>query len=362
LKIKNIAQCGLRKKEDDIMTPNNVNLTVDKVVERTFNYFCQEICSPTYYKNRFLEYAALNNDSVQCICRENARLLYASSTLEGHQSDKYHANSILTFLQNYTNTKTKNFLNSLMHEFLDEVEYYNDFLVLFCKGREKGFRSVTAKILYKLVMTKALKNVITDFQKIGDFKQFSEKETLKANHYLKELLYAIEKKNPLKDFHGFRLIVDKTAKVCSEKERIKYCYTLQAHLIAFLEEKGFEVIEQKDYIQKPKPGKKYQSIHITVLILGVPVEFQIRTKDMHYEAEYGKASHLLYKDSLIQNFLRDFLLDLSKGSKRISNENNGFLDCLTLIDRTISKVSDAEIPRTPEDLQPVDPELLKKLM
>lgn len=340
----------------------NVTKTVDEVVENFFNDFCQEICSPTYYKNRFLEHVMNNNESLQCICRENARLLYASSALEGHQSDKYHANSILTFLQNYTNTKTKNFLNSLMHDFLDEVEYYNDFLVLFCKGREKGFRSVTAKILYKLVMTKTLKNIINSFQKIDDFKAFSEQETIKAMRYLTDMLNAIEKKNPLKDFHGFRLVVDKTAKVCSEKERIKYCYTLKAHLIAFLEEKGFEVIEQKDYIQKPKPGKKYQSIHITVLILGVPVEFQIRTREMDYEAEYGKASHDLYKDSLIQNFLKDFLLQLSKGSKRISNENNGFLDCLTLINRTISKVSDTEIPRTPEDLQPVDPELLKKLM
>ena len=52
----------------------------------------------------------------------------------------------------------------------------------------------------------------------------------------------------------------------------------------------------KDYIAVPK-ANGYQSIHTTVFTGdGSIVEVQIRTYDMHKQAEYGIASHLTYKD------------------------------------------------------------------
>ncbi len=85
------------------------------------------------------------------------------------------------------------------------------------------------------------------------------------------------------DLYGIRIIVQ------TEEE----CYRVLdvAHQLGTVVESRF-----RDNIKIPRDNG-YRSLHTTVLLPGkYPLEIQIRTEEMDYEAEYGVAAHWLYKD------------------------------------------------------------------
>jgi len=51
---------------------------------------------------------------------------------------------------------------------------------------------------------------------------------------------------------------------------------------------------EKDYVRNPKPNG-YRSLHLVAERNGQPFEVQIRTEEMHRQAEYGSAGHWEYK-------------------------------------------------------------------
>ncbi len=112
---------------------------------------------------------------------------------------------------------------------------------------------------------------------------FSLSGRVKSVYSLYRKMYTSNKAfDEIYDFYALRIIVE------TELE----CYTALG-----LVHEMFKSIPGrfKDYISTPKPNL-YRSLHTTVIgNSGIPFEVQIRTRQMHEEAEYGIAAHWKYK-------------------------------------------------------------------
>ena len=122
------------------------------------------------------------------------------------------------------------------------------------------------------------------------------------------------------DILAFRLIVTTEQKSDLIHDDISLCYFVLGKI-----HRTWTPIPKtlKDYISHPKQNG-YQSLHTTVLINGNPVEFQIRTSNMHRVAEWGTAAHWVYKEGTSVSWLqivRKWEVDsTNKFMERIRNE------------------------------------------
>lgn len=114
----------------------------------------------------------------------------------------------------------------------------------------------------------------------------------------------------------------------------------------------------KDYIAQPKPNG-YQSLHTTVFCDdGEIVEFQIRTKKMHEEAEYGIASHWYYDEHGSMPVGKDlkWVKELTKWKKEFE-ENQRYLESLKIDvfqNRIFVFTPKGDVIDLPENSTPVD--------
>lgn len=124
------------------------------------------------------------------------------------------------------------------------------------------------------------------------------------------LSYLEDSSIDLSDLLAFRVIDDS---LDSEEVLTKYCYSIKTICIDYFIKKKFCTLctpckqvgsdpLSKDYIEEPKENG-YQSIHLAFKSKAPSnetFEVQIRTIQMHEDAEVGKASHTEYKDKKYQ--------------------------------------------------------------
>lgn len=112
----------------------------------------------------------------------------------------------------------------------------------------------------------------------------------------------------LYDIRALRVLVNTNAE----------CY----HTLGVVHSLWRHVPEQfDDYITNPKPNG-YKSLHTVVIAENRTLEIQIRTFDMHFEAELGKAAHVNYKEGL-KGKQDDYLTaKISSLRQLLSNDKN----------------------------------------
>jgi GTP pyrophosphokinase len=116
----------------------------------------------------------------------------------------------------------------------------------------------------------------------------------------------------------------------------------------------------KDYIALPKPNG-YRSLHTTVITEDGIVEIQIRTEEMHQEAEMGVASHFLYKEKKgkkkrMQNRKLSWLDDLKELHTVVRNPRQ-FLEQLRVDffkNRIFVFTPNGDVIDLPEGASPID--------
>ena len=118
--------------------------------------------------------------------------------------------------------------------------------------------------------------------------------------------------------------------------------------------------EFDDYIATPKDNL-YRSLHTAVLgPSAVPMEIQIRTRDMHERAELGVAAHWRYKEGATRNAAYDRKIEWLRELLAPASETESDSDFLTRVradlfdDRVYALTPKGEVVDLPSGATPID--------
>ena len=166
--------------------------------------------------------------------------------------------------------KIKQELENLSLEFLDPIGY------------EEVRTDIEKKYGQNVDFIEKIRSLVDNKMRENDI-HFTLEGRIKSVYSIYKKMYTQNKSfDEIYDFYALRVIVE------TELE----CYTVLGLIHEMFNSMPGRF---KDYISTPKPNM-YRSLHTTVIGRnGVPFEVQIRTREMHYIAEYGVAAHWKYK-------------------------------------------------------------------
>jgi GTP diphosphokinase / guanosine-3',5'-bis(diphosphate) 3'-diphosphatase len=164
-------------------------------------------------------------------------------------------------------------LKQLMHlKYKDNFDFINNY--------------VTENYPYKNL--EVMKEIIINYLKSKNHKPINYNYRYKSPGSIFQKLFIRKEKSKISevlDVYALRLIYN------SKKD----CYKALRFIV-----NNFDLIEDfnvtiRDYIKHPKKNG-YQSIHLNIMLDKFPLEIQIRTIDMHNNAEFGISAHFHYKN------------------------------------------------------------------
>lgn len=157
------------------------------------------------------------------------------------------------------------------------------FKYLYPEEYKKLVQSLNEKRQYSSNFLESISSQIKDLLKDNNI----EGQVFSRIKHLYSIYRKLKKQNidvtQVYDYMAFRVIV----------KNVSDCYSV----LGLLHTKWNHIEERfRDFISKPKPNG-YRSLHTSLIDEnGQPFEVQIRTEEMHYEAEYGLAAHWKYKE------------------------------------------------------------------
>lgn len=218
---------------------------------------------------------AMNRD-IRVIFIKLCDRLHNMRTLSAKKEDRQRAIALET-MYIYAPLAHRLGIQKIKHELENISLYYLDRV-----GYNEVQESIEKKYGQSIGFIEDAKQIIAD-KLTENHMNFELEGRVKSVYSLYRKMYAQNKAfDEIYDFFAVRIIVD------TELE----CYTS----LGFVHELFKSVPGRfKDYISTPKPNL-YRSLHTTVIgRSGIPFEVQIRTRQMHEEAEYGIAAHWKYK-------------------------------------------------------------------